>query len=206
MSAVVARILGLPIWIALVVVFALPAAEASIALGVVVPGEVALVLGGVLASTHRVALPVVLVIGVAGAVTGDTIGFWIGRRWGGRLIDRLVSGRFTGRVVRRDHVERARGVLAAHGGSAVFIGRFTAALRALMPGLAGAAGVSYRVFWPYNLAGGLVWGSAAVLLGYAAGASWQHAAHLASIGGLAILGVVVVAVIGVVVWRRVLRS
>ena len=73
----------------LVVVFALPALEASTLLGIVVPGELALVLGGVLAHQGRVPLGAAVVAGAAGAVVGDTVGYAIGRSVGERLLAHL---------------------------------------------------------------------------------------------------------------------
>jgi len=201
MTAVVARILRLPIWIGLLVVFGLPALEASVFLGVVVPGETALILGGVLAAAHRLPLWAVLVLGIGGAVLGDSIGYVVGRVWGERLLASVA-----GRVVRPAHVDRGKEWLSARGGRAVLLGRFTAALRALMPGLAGMARVPYRRFLVFNVLGAVGWGGGIVLLGYAAGASWQRAAHLASGVGFGLLAAVAVAVlVGVLIRRRRLR-
>jgi hypothetical protein len=76
-------------WAALALLFALPALEAPAFLGLVLPGELALLLGGVLAHQDRIPLGAALAVGVAGAVAGDSAGYWIGRRWGPRL---LTSG------------------------------------------------------------------------------------------------------------------
>ena len=198
MTSVVARILALPAWVALAVVFGLPALEASVFLGFLVPGETALVLGGVLASTHALPLLAVLAVGVLGAVVGDSVGYYVGRRWGQRALSSTL-----GRLIKEERLERARTYVARRGGRAVLVGRFTAALRALVPGLAGMSGVPYRVFLPYNVAGGVLWGTSAVMLGYAAGASWQAALHLASGAGIAVLAAVLLAVVGGIVVRRV---
>lgn len=197
MSGILSHLLEWPTWVALLVVFALPALEASIFLGVVVPGEIALILGGVLASAGRVSLAAVIACGVAGAVVGDSVGYFVGRRWGEQVLHSTL-----GRLVKREHLDRARGYLADRGGRAVFIGRWTAALRALMPGLAGMAPVPYRVFLPWNVVGGALWGTAAVMLGYVAGASWQKAANLASGFGVGLLVVVALLVIAGVLIRR----
>ena len=73
----------------------------------------------------------------------------------------------------------------------MFLGRFTAALRVMIPGLAGMARMHYRTFLLYNVAGGAAWATGMVLLGYLAGASWQQAAHWASRIGLALLALIV---------------
>jgi membrane-associated protein len=198
MTSVVARLLALPAWLALSVIFALPALEASVFLGFLIPGETALVLGGVLAGTHALPLIAVLALGILGAIVGDSVGYYVGRRWGQRVLDSTL-----GRFIRPERFQRGQAYVAARGGRAVLLGRFTAALRALVPGLAGMSGVPYRVFLPYNIAGGVIWGSGAVMLGYVAGASWRAALHVASGASLAVLAVVVAAVVGGVVLRRV---
>ena len=191
------HILALPAWLALVVVFVLPALESSVFVGFVFPGEVALVLGGVLASQGRVPLVAVLVAGICGAVVGDSIGYLVGRRYGRRMIEGTL-----GRVVRHHHFDRSEQYLAERGGKAVFFGRFTASLRAVIPGLAGMSGMRYRKFAAYNVAGGATWATVTVLMGYLGGSSWQHVAHLASRIGLAALALFVLAFAGGYLVRR----
>jgi membrane-associated protein len=181
----------------LLVTFALPALEASTLLGIVVPGELALVLGGVLAHQGRVPLWAAVVAGAAGAVVGDSVGYAVGRRVGERLLVRVPR-----RLVGPRQVERATALLRRLGGRAVFVGRFAAALRALVPGLAGIAGIPYRTFLVYNLAGGVLWATGFVLLGFAAGPAWRTAERLAGRAGLALLGMIVAGAAAAALLRR----
>jgi membrane protein DedA with SNARE-associated domain/membrane-associated phospholipid phosphatase len=192
MSHLADRILALHGWAALAVVFGLPALEASVFVGVVVPGEIAVLLGGVLAFQQRVSLPAVTAAAIAGAICGDTVGYLVGRRWGHTILDSAL-----GRLVKAEHLDRAERYLAARGGPAVFLGRFTAALRALIPGLAGMARLRYRTFAVYNAAGGVVWATGFVLLGYVAGTGWRRVEHLA--GRASLLLLVVLVVVGAIV-------
>jgi len=183
--------------LALVVVFALPALEASTLLGIVVPGELALVLGGVLAHQGRVPLWATVTAGAAGAVVGDSVGYAVGRRVGGRLLTRIPR-----RLVQPGQVERATALLRRLGGRAVFVGRFIAALRALVPGLAGTAGMPYGSFLVWNLAGGVLWATGFVLVGFAAGPAWRTAERVAGRAGLVLLGVIVAGTAVAVLVRR----
>lgn len=187
------HILGLQGWPALAVVFGLPMLESSAFLGFVFPGEIAVILGGVLAFEGRISLPAAFAAAIAGAVIGDTIGYAVGRRFGRRLVYGSV-----GRLINQRHLERGERYLAVRGGKAVFLGRFTTALRVMVPGLAGMARMRYRTFVVYNLAGGITWAIGYVLLGYLAGASWRSVEHVASRAGLAAVAAVVLAI--VVVW------
>ena len=96
-------------------------------------------------------------------------------------------------------MEAAQRFLARRGGSAVFLGRWVAFLRAVMPALAGTARMPYPTFLAWNALGGVAWGCAVVLLGYAAGASYARVEK--TFGPVAALAVLVVAVVAVVVWR-----
>jgi membrane protein DedA with SNARE-associated domain len=79
-------LLSLSGWAALALLFVLPALEAPAFLGLVLPGELALLLGGVLAQQDRIPLPAALAVGTAGAVAGDSVGYWIGHRYGPGLL------------------------------------------------------------------------------------------------------------------------
>ena len=155
--------------------------ESSVFLGFVFPGELALLLGGVAASQGRLPLVAVLVAGITGAVAGDAIGYVVGKRWGRRVLDSTV-----GRLVRAEHLDRAETALARRGGAAVLVGRFTVALRVLVPGLAGMARMPYRRFAAYNVTGAVAWGVLVGLAGYAAGSGWRTVAQGLSTTGLGI--------------------
>ena len=182
-------VLGLGGWGAVAVVFLIPALEASAFIGFVFPGELAVIVGGVLAAQHKVSLAAVLAAAMAGAVIGDSIGYELGRRFGRRLLDGSL-----GRLVAHHHLDRAERYLAARGGRAVFLGRFTAALRVLIPGLAGMAGLRYRTFLAYNAAGGVLWAGGFVLAGYFAGDNWHHVEHVAGRASAVVLLLALVAV------------
>jgi membrane-associated protein len=190
MSALVEQILSVPAWIVLLVSFGLPALESSAFLGFVIPGEAALLLGGVAASEGHVSPLAVAAAGIAGAILGDAIGYVVGRRWGRRILDSTV-----GRIVKPHHLDKAQTALGKSGGGAVFLGRFTVALRVMIPGLAGMADMPYRRFATYNVLGALLWGSVVVTAGFLAGNSWQRVGHVISGVGLGITVTVVVALV-----------
>src|SRR3978361_1482344 len=126
MGHVLEGILHLPPWSALALVFLLPALEASAFVGVILPGEIGVILGGVLANQHKLPLAARLIPAIAGAGIGDSGGYWVGKRYGETLLSKIPN-----RVLKPEHVERAEQTIRNFGGKAVFVGRFTAALRAL---------------------------------------------------------------------------
>ncbi|MCA1711377.1 MAG: DedA family protein [Actinobacteria bacterium] len=189
-SVVESALTSVPAWVAYAAVFALPFLEASLFLGFVFPGETALVIGGVLASQGRLSLPVVIGLAIVGAITGDAVGYAVGRRFGPSLQRSRL-----GRVVGDDRWRSAEAFIVRRGGPAVFLGRFTALLRALVPSAAGMAHLPYRTFALWNAVGGAVWATAFVVAGYAAGASYRQVEKYLGRGALALTGVVVAGVL-----------
>ena len=196
MSGLVEHILRLPPWLALLIVFAMPALEASVFLGFIFPGEIACLLGGVLAFESKLQLWLVIVVAIAGAVIGDSVGYFVGARFGDVLLEKVPE-----RFVKPEHIERTKELIRRFGGRAVFIGRFTAALRALVPGFAGVSRMHYRSFLVWNLAGGSLWASAVVVAGYLAGNAWRKVNSTISVISYCILGVVVVGLVALW-WAR----
>ncbi|MDT5029961.1 MAG: rane-associated protein [Actinoplanes sp.] len=193
MSAVMA----LPAWAAYLVVGGLVFGEAATFLGLVIPGETALLVGGAMAGTGRLSLSVLLVLAVAAAILGDSVGYEVGRRLGPRLQNSRA-----GRLVGAARWQRAELMMARRGGWAVLAGRWVGVLRALMPAIAGTTGLPYRRFLIFNAIGGTVWAVAVVVAAYLAGASWHRVQTYLGTGGLVVAGVFVAVVAAVVVFRR----
>jgi membrane protein DedA with SNARE-associated domain len=172
---------------AYLVVAVMAALEASAFVGLFVPGELAMLIGGYIAYEGRAELVPMMLAAVAGAIIGDSIGYEIGRYLGGSI----RRGRL-GQKVGEERWSRAEQYLVAKGGRAVFFGRFIGVLRALVPALAGVSRMPYRKFLFWNALGALVWAPTIVGLGYLAGSSYRRVEHYAGQAGLVLLGLVVV--------------
>jgi undecaprenyl-diphosphatase len=196
-SAVVDALVALPPWLVLLLVFLLPAAEAALFLGLVVPGEIAVLVGGVVAHAGALPLWAVVVSAIAGATIGDQVGFRVGRRYGRSLLERLSR-----RTGHGHDVDRALALLGRRGAMAVVLGRWVAALRALVPGLAGMSGMSQIRFTVANVAGGALWATTVAVAGFLAGASYRALEHSLGLGGEIVLWTLVLAGVVYVVWSR----
>lgn len=193
MSGLVERLLDVaPLYVFLVVGL-LVFIEDALFVGFVVPGETAVVVGGVYASRGEASVVVMIVVVVVAAIVGDSVGYEVGKKFGPRLLALKILD------TRRDKVDSAQDFLARRGGSAVFLGRFVAFFRAVMPALAGTAKMPYRRFLPWNAVGGIVWGTTFVLLGFFAGNSYEAVAS--TVGTGVAVAVAVIVVVGLVVWR-----
>ncbi len=186
MSGVLHGLLTAPPLLVYALVGLLVFGEAAVFAGFVLPGETAVVLGGVIASRQGVDLRVLMVLVVLCAIVGDSVGYEVGRIWGTRVLRT--------RPLRRheERLDRARTFLRERGAFAVFLGRWTAFLRAVMPGLAGVSRMPYRRFLVWNAVGGVAWGVTFCLVGYLAGNSYEVVERQIGLwGALATVAVVV---------------
>lgn len=167
--------------------------EDAVFIGFVVPGESAAVVAGVASSLGHVSLPAAIVVVVLAAIVGDTVGYEVGKHLFRRVRGRGILARHEGKIVKTEEFLQRRGAVA------VFLGRFVALFRAMMPAIAGASRMRYPVFLRWNALGGLVWGTGFVILGHAAGRSWSTVAHDAGLGVQ--IGVGVIVVLALVAWR-----
>ncbi len=169
--------------------------EAAVLLGFVIPGETAAVVGGALASLHDANVFAMVIVIVGCAIAGDSTGYEVGKHLGPWLLERRPLKNSPG-------VHKATQMIARFGGPAVFLGRWVALARALIPGIAGMSGMRYVTFLAYNAAGGIVWGTTFVLLGYALGKSFESVLSTASTAGYIVAGVLVALVVAYVVFRK----
>jgi membrane protein DedA with SNARE-associated domain len=169
---VVAWLGELPPVVVYVVAAALVFAETGLLIGLVLPGEVTLIFVGFLCSLGTLNPYVAAVLLIAAAIAGDGVGFTAGRRSGRRLeVSRL------GHWVGEARWARADALLDRYGGGAIFIGRYVAFARTLMPRLCAVGGMPYSRFLRWDLLGVVTQVIASIALGYAVGSSYRVAAE-----------------------------
>ena len=179
------------------VVFLLVFCEDALFFGFVLPGETVLVMGAALANQGGGSVWVVWGLAAAAAILGDSVGYEIGKRFGPQLrVTRL------GRRIGEGNWARATDFVKSRGGVSVFIGRWIALLRALVPPTAGMAGLPYRTFLIWNAIGAVAWVSVYAALGYLAGDAAKQLAKQLSNGILLVFVVVAVIVVAAVHIRR----
>ena len=154
----IAHNLQLPLFI-LLILFAF--LEAAAFVGFILPGETSLLIGGVLAHSHVWSFWLFLICAIVGAIAGDSVGYEVGKHFGARIkVNRL------GRLVGEKRWRLAEHIFSKYHGGAIFFGRAQALLRALIPAMAGMHNVPYRTFLKWNAAGGIVFSTIIVSLGY----------------------------------------
>ena len=183
------------------VVFVVVALECQALLGLFLPGESLVLVGGFLASQGVLDPGTLVVVISLAAIVGDSIGYQLGRALGFEWLAR--HGRRL--RVRQENLDRVGAFMSRHGGKAVFASHFTHLMRALMPFVAGASRMRYRRFLVFNAAGCIAWASTFVAIGYLAGESWRVAAKWAGRAGEIVGGACLLAIGLGWLWRWLVR-
>jgi membrane protein DedA with SNARE-associated domain/membrane-associated phospholipid phosphatase len=172
-------------------------AETGAFVGLVVPGETVMLLGGAVAGQGAIDIYLLIAIAWFSAWAGDTTSFFLGRRLGREFVMR--HGPRVG--ISHERFEKVEDYFSRHGGKTIFIGRFISLVRAFAPFIAGSSGMRYRNFVPYSILGTGLWASAHILVGYFFSRSIETAAKYAGKGAFLLATLIVIVVGGVVVYR-----
>jgi undecaprenyl-diphosphatase len=172
-------------------------AETGAFIGLVVPGETVMILGGATAGQGATDVYILIAIAWFSAWLGDTTSFLVGRRLGRDFV--LRHGPRFG--IDHDRFEQVEDYFSRHGGKTIFIGRFVGLVRALAPFIAGSSGMRYRAFVPYCILGTGIWVASAIVLGYLFSRNIDSVLDYAGKGAFA-LGTLIVIVVGAIALRR----
>lgn len=169
------------------VIFAAATFEAVLFIGLFVPSTAILVTAGALCGTGDLPLIPVLAVTAGGAVLGDAISYWVGRRYGRKVAGMWPFTRYPGLLV------HAEVFFARWGASSVFLGRFVPAVKSVVPGVAGMAGMPLATFTVVNVVSAVVWAAAHILPGAGIGLGLSNLPRHA-LGPAAAVGVVLLVV------------
>lgn len=192
------RLAVVPDWVAahptasLVILFLCCAAESIIVLGVLIPTTLVLLAGGALVALGALELGPVLTASVLGAVFGDSLNFWAGRRWGRRALESHYALRY------QEAIARSQRLFDRHGAKALVLARFIGLVRPFVAAIAGAYRMSHARFLAVEFFAAALWAGPIVLVGVVFGASIGLASEVAT--RLAILLLASLVVLGVLVW------
>jgi membrane protein DedA with SNARE-associated domain len=175
--------------------------EAAAFVGLLVPGELTVVLGGAIARDGDISIFALFGLVWLAAAAGDTTGYFLGRRLG---IDFLLrhGPRFH---ITPALIERVEGIFDRHGGKAIILGRFIGVARAITPFLAGTSSITLRRFLAFDIVGAGAWAAAFLGVGYLVATSAERAASLSHAIGFAIGGAAILAAVTIGI-REIYRS
>jgi len=167
--------------------------ETGAFVGLVAPGETAVIVGGLVAGQGQISLPVLIAIVWAAAVLGDVASYTVGRRLGREFL--LRHGERL--KITEERLSTVESFFERRGGITILIGRFIGFVRALAPFIAGTARMPLRMFLPYDVLGAGAWAATFCVLGYVFWRSFDTLTTYVS-RGLFAFGTVVA--IGVGIW------
>ena len=173
-------------------------AETGAFVGLVVPGETVMLLGGAVAGQGAISIYLLIAIAWLAAWLGDTTSFFLGRRLGREFV--LTHGPRVG--ISHERFEKVEDYFGRHGGKTIFIGRWISLVRAFAPFIAGSSGMGYRAFVPYSILGTGLWASLHILVGYIFSSAIESAGHYAARGAFVLATLIVVTATTVFVVRR----
>ncbi len=147
-------------------------AESGLLVGVFLPGDSLLFAAGLFAASGYLDLGLLIMIVVAAAILGDSVGYWFGSEVGERLFTRKDS-----RFFKQEYLERTERFYKKYGGRAIVLARFVPIVRTIAPILAGASSMKYRNFLGFNIIGACLWGTGMAVLGFSLGSVIPNSEH-----------------------------
>lgn len=158
--------------LALLIVGAIIFSESGLLIGFFLPGDTLLFSAGLLASTGKINIVLLIITTVLAAIIGDNVGYNIGKRTGKKIFTKKDSLLF-----KQEYIEKASLFYEKHGGKTIILARFTPVVRTFAPVVAGVGEMPRRRFMFYNFVGGALWGISMPLLGYYLGHRFPRIDH-----------------------------
>jgi membrane protein DedA with SNARE-associated domain len=174
--------------------------ETSILIGLVVPGDTIVLVAaiGVTSWVQGIMLGVAV---VAGALIGESLGFWLGR-WAGPHIRTSWLGR---RIGEKNWVRSER-YLLRRGGIAIFLSRFLPVLHSLVPLTVGMSGYAYRRFLAWTLPACVLWASIYVSLAAGAAGGYKELSQRVHYAGYVFVGIIVVVLVVLLLVKKIIAK
>ncbi len=142
-------------------IFVIVFTESGLLIGFFLPGDSLLFTAGLLASQGVFDISILAIGCFIAAATGDSVGYYIGHRFGRKLFTKDDSLFF-----RKDHLVRAHDFYTKHGGKTIILARFMPVVRTFAPVVAGMAEMQYTAFLTFNLVGAFLWAVGLTVAGY----------------------------------------
>lgn len=139
-------------------------AESGLFFGFFLPGDSLIFTAGLLASQGYFNIYILSTILAIAAITGDSVGYWFGKKIGPKIFNKEDSFFFN-----KKHIEKTRNFYEKYGSKTIILARFVPIVRTFAPILAGVGEMKYKTFLKYNIVGGLIWSVGFSFLGYLLG-------------------------------------
>jgi len=173
--------------------------ETSVLIGLVVPGDTVVIVAATAVSSPLEGVLLGLAV-VAGAIAGESIGFWLGRVLGPRIRHSRV-----GAWIGEENWARSERYLQRRGGPAIFLSRFLPVLHSLVPLTVGMSGYSYRRFLAWTIPACVIWSTLYISVAAAAAGTYRELADRLHYAGYIFVAVIVVFLVLVFVAKKIIE-
>jgi membrane-associated protein len=165
--------------------------------GIFIPGELFVALGGIFAGRGELSLALVIVTAALAGILGETVSYWLGKRYGVGIVRRLpLANRF------EKHLDDAHDYFRRHGGKTVFIARYVSVVGTFLPFVAGMSDLPFGRFLLFDAVALSLWAIAVTLLGYLLNSQIHLVDQVLSQFGWGLLVLIVVLVVARIVVKR----
>lgn len=186
-------------WWGYALLFGIVFAETGLLVGFFLPGDSLLFTVGVVAGAGNLDIVTINIALIVAAITGDAVGYMLGRKIGVKIFERPDS-----RFFKREHLLKTQAFYEKHGGKTIIYARFIPIIRTFAPFIAGVAGMKYHRFLAFNVFGGIGWVVLLTVMGYYLGNIPLVRAHFEKV----IVGIIIASVmpIGIEILKSRLRT
>ena len=136
-------------------------AESGLFFGFFLPGDSLLFIAGLLSATGAFDIKILITLCILGAILGDSVGYWTGKKWGRKLFEKENSFLF-----KKQRLLAAEDFYEKHGKYTIIVARFIPIIRTFAPIVAGIGNMHYKTFIMYNILGAVLWVLSLTFLGY----------------------------------------
>lgn len=171
--------------------------ENTVIIGLILPGETILLAAGFFSARGVFSLPVVITIGFFAALSGNVLGYALGRLGGYAFIKRFGDSLH----ISQGKIGAAEAYFETHGGKTIFLGRFASVIRVFISLIAGASKMRFLPFFIYTFLAVLAWTLAACYLGFYFGQNWEILAKAVAGFGWLLL-ILIIALVALIWWRN----
>ncbi len=181
------------------IIFIAALLEATPLFGLFIPGQIIIVLAGFFAKQGILDIGDVIFFAAFGAILGDLIGYFLGKKYGYSFITDYGKYFF----FKKEYFKETKKIMNDHPGKTLVIGRFNSLTRAFAPFVAGSTDVPFFKFLIYNIIGGVTWAVSFFLVGYIFGASYELATQYV---GRIILIMFIIGIGSIYIYYRIKRK
>lgn len=157
----------------LFIIFLVSFFEALPLIGLLIPGQIFVILAGFLAKNDLLSLYWVIIVAAVASILGDTLGYFIGRKYGYKFVANYGKYFF----FKLEYFNKIQDMVLKHTGKTLILGRFNSLTRAFGPFIAGASKISFWRFMMFNIIGGILWAVTFTMIGWIFGKSFEIASQ-----------------------------